>query len=448
MAAWQKGDILCLAVDVPLRTYAIRVVPPSSTRRPPSDWVHFAFPSGCGFTDATVTPAITLQPGVVLEVLPDLGSFGVGMAPGPGFLPVVAREHEFVQFDSGQAERGATAVYGMDTNEMWGLEQRARKQHHKLATSLHDKVATLLDKGGLTVDADALAKECAAPGLTIEETAARAALDIRCDRTSSLGPFLCDQLVQYASKCANEQGINWSDDSVHQGMKATLDAWTREMRKLLTPDVRQEVRRQQEEAANKAKEIARKEQIDAKEAVKRYQREEAQRIKKEEEAEAEAERNRPPPTIAQRRVNEGGQTGFLTITLAWDTQDDLDLHCKLPHGGGEIFYSHTKVGGGELDVDANANSNNLMAHPVENIFFASKPAAGDYMVDVNLYDSRTRSKVKYQLAIEIGGAIQEFHGWVMPSADMKRVQAVKITIPPGNKATGGIVTPIRAEGGF
>jgi hypothetical protein len=88
-----------------------------------------------------------------------------------------------------------------------------------------------------------------------------------------------------------------------------------------------------------------------------------------------------------------------------------------------------------------------MAHPVENIFFASKPQSGTYTVVVDNYCSRTGQKVKYQLAVEIDNSLHEFHGWVTPNGSDKQVEAVKITIPPGNKGVS-IVTKVKASDGF
>ena len=444
MPVWKKDDILCLAIDVPLRTFAVRVVS-SAAQSEQSEWVHFCFPPGEQFTDGLVTPAMTLQPGVVLELLPDMGSFAVRQAPGPGYLPVVcapdATDADAVAFDAATAAAGTTAVYGAESFEIWGLDQEARPVHRQLINRLRERVERKVAGDGWSVDLQALSASCLVPELSLEETVARAALDIRYDKQSTLGPYLSTRLAAFL----NDANINMN--AVQPLIDECIDEWNEALRKVSKPETRERVKQQQQQAAKEASARAEREQQAAKQAAERFEREEAERLRKEEAAEAEAERNRPAPTIQQRRVNEGGQTGFLTITLAWDTKCDLDLHCKLPHGGGTIMFNQKNRGGGKLDIDANASDSNLMAHPVENIFFASKPQSGTYTVVVDNYCSRTGQKVKYQLAVEINNSLHEFHGWVTPNGSDKQVEAVKITIPPGNKGVS-IVTKVKASDGF
>ena len=480
MAAWQKGDIICLAIDVPLRTFAIRVVRNGGTG---GQWAHFAFPPSKHFTDGAVTPAITLQvsfactrahmrlrwsplftnstheyacarvhkytqPGVEVEVLTELRDFQVNLAPGPGYRPVVVSRFGGdidVNFDSSCAGHGKGAIYAGESAEIWGLDQAARNQHTRLAEGLRDKAEELLRARSLLagVSAQELDQVCSAPGLTMEETVARAAIDVRSMRPSNLGPFLAGRVASHVGRLAS-----MTEQQVYAELQPLVDEWLKGVGEVAKPEVRERVREEQEAKAKTAAENAKRERKEAEKEAEEYHESERKRIEFEEAAEAEAERNRPPPTIQQRRVNEGGQTGFLTITLAWDTQCDLDLHCKLPHRLGEIYHGNRRTGGGELDVDANVNESDLMTHPVENIFFASKPATGDYVVTVNNYTSRNSGKkTKYQLAVEINNAVHEFHGWVSPSGAEKKVEAVKITIPPGNKAVP-VVTKVKASDGF
>ena len=56
------------------------------------------------------------------------------------------------------------------------------------------------------------------------------------------------------------------------------------------------------------------------------------------------------------------------------------------------------MAGGKLDIDANAEVH--MEHPVENIFFAERPGAGSYRVEVNNYSSRISGPTKFTLLVE------------------------------------------------
>ena len=43
------------------------------------------------------------------------------------------------------------------------------------------------------------------------------------------------------------------------------------------------------------------------------------------------------------------KVGDITITLTWDTRDDLDLHVHTPDGS-EIYYGRTRANGGYIVV--------------------------------------------------------------------------------------------------
>jgi membrane-bound inhibitor of C-type lysozyme len=90
----------------------------------------------------------------------------------------------------------------------------------------------------------------------------------------------------------------------------------------------------------------------------------------------------------RRRERYGGASGKLTISLIWDTDDDLDLHVVEPDGE-EIHYSKTiSKSGGKLDIDANASDETILDNPVENIFWQDPPK-GKYRVIVSCYSRRS-----------------------------------------------------------
>ena len=93
--------------------------------------------------------------------------------------------------------------------------------------------------------------------------------------------------------------------------------------------------------------------------------------------------------VDERRADAGGRTGELTISLAWNTTDDLDLAVREP--GGTVIYhkSRRSSSGGELDVDRNFGT--IENNPIENVFWENPPR-GDYTIVVSLYERRATSR--------------------------------------------------------
>lgn len=67
--------------------------------------------------------------------------------------------------------------------------------------------------------------------------------------------------------------------------------------------------------------------------------------------------------------------GALRVTLSWDRPGDVDLHVVTP-GGREIYYGARMQDGGNLDRD------DTSATGPENVFWASSPPSGTYLVCV------------------------------------------------------------------
>jgi hypothetical protein len=86
--------------------------------------------------------------------------------------------------------------------------------------------------------------------------------------------------------------------------------------------------------------------------------------------------------------------GQLRITMTWDRMADLDLHV-IPPCGTEIYYGRLATCGGELDVDSCPSLSRSASYPSgmdpctgpENVFWASAPAAGTYIVCSNPWRS-------------------------------------------------------------
>ena len=120
----------------------------------------------------------------------------------------------------------------------------------------------------------------------------------------------------------------------------------------------------------------------------------------------------PPPTeedMNQWLIDAGAGQGDITVSLAWNSWDDVDLHMNTPDGS-HIYYSNKTAGGGMLDVDANAGGQRIL-NPVENIYFAA-PQNGHYKVYLHEYDDRTEGTTEYIVRVTVGGQSKTFTGTI------------------------------------
>ena len=118
--------------------------------------------------------------------------------------------------------------------------------------------------------------------------------------------------------------------------------------------------------------------------------------------------------LDERLEREGGKTGAVQVSLAWDDYNDLDLHLFCPSGERIYFNNKESDCGGELDVDMNVKpvSNNA----VENVVWPKNPPKGTYKAGVHFYKHhkkrRTKKHTKYRLRVSIFGKIQEYSGMI------------------------------------
>ena len=106
----------------------------------------------------------------------------------------------------------------------------------------------------------------------------------------------------------------------------------------------------------------------------------------------------------------GAMSGEITISLMWDSADDLDLHVFTPDGS-EIYFANDVAGGGELDVDSNAFEDEISDSPVENIYFA-EPAPGEYWVYIDNYMDRSDGETNYLVRVTVGDQSETFRGTI------------------------------------
>ncbi len=118
--------------------------------------------------------------------------------------------------------------------------------------------------------------------------------------------------------------------------------------------------------------------------------------------------------LDERLEREGGKTGAVQVSLAWDDYNDLDLHLFCPSGERIYFNNKKSDCGGELDVDMNVKPVSNKA--VENVVWPLNPPKGTYKVGVHFYKHhkkrRTKKHTKYRLRVSIFGKIQEYSGTI------------------------------------
>ena len=108
-----------------------------------------------------------------------------------------------------------------------------------------------------------------------------------------------------------------------------------------------------------------------------------------------------------RGKEQGAQDGPVTVSLLWDTYDDLDLYVTAPNG--EIIYQgkRSDSNGGVLDLDA--QSITFVEEPLENIYWKNAPS-GTYTVTVKMSSDRNSSAVPYTVRTLVNGASKIYTG--------------------------------------
>jgi hypothetical protein len=151
----------------------------------------------------------------------------------------------------------------------------------------------------------------------------------------------------------------------------------------------------------------------------------------------------PAPNIQERVQREGGQTGRVQISLAWNGLNDVDLSVITPTGERIDANNRRDSRGGTMDVDMNYTPLNFEGDrrfrageivgaenvepyqednpsygggfsrkPVENIYWSEDQAPeGTYRVFVHHFWNRERlASVPYWVEVRIGNAVQQYAG--------------------------------------
>ena len=111
-----------------------------------------------------------------------------------------------------------------------------------------------------------------------------------------------------------------------------------------------------------------------------------------------------------RLAGYGAKKGLVTVSLIWNTRDDLDLHLvrsnRLPRLGtynnpDMIYYANKQNGWGHLDIDMNVFPKTN--EPVENIYMPSLPK-GRYGVYVHWYKRHTGNRtINFRVLVQRKG---------------------------------------------
>jgi hypothetical protein len=136
---------------------------------------------------------------------------------------------------------------------------------------------------------------------------------------------------------------------------------------------------------------------------------------------------------SHRMEREKAKVGDVTITLLWDNECDLDLHCYCPNGD-HISYNNKEGGGGYLDVDMNAGGGGSK-EPVENIFFGDaeksiQAAKGKYKVVVQNYtyhgsEVKEGDPVKWRVRVSMNNEISTYEGECVGTGSSSDVTVVE-----------------------
>ena len=132
--------------------------------------------------------------------------------------------------------------------------------------------------------------------------------------------------------------------------------------------------------------------------------------------------------LDKRLEREGGKSGTVQVSLAWDDYNDLDLHLFCPSGERIYFNNRNSECGGELDVDMNVKP--VSKTPVENVVWTSIPPKGAYKVGVHFYKHhrkrKTKKSCKFRIRVSLYGKIQEYSGIIKYGKAMQMVTGFTI----------------------
>ena len=116
--------------------------------------------------------------------------------------------------------------------------------------------------------------------------------------------------------------------------------------------------------------------------------------------------------LMDRLAREGGKSGVVQISLAWDDYNDLDMHVFCTSGELIYFINRKSECGGELDVDMNVRPKSKT--PIENVVWTDVAPDGEYKIGVHFYrhhrKRRTKKTCQFRLRVVTYGQAKEYSG--------------------------------------
>ena len=135
--------------------------------------------------------------------------------------------------------------------------------------------------------------------------------------------------------------------------------------------------------------------------------------------------------LMERLAREGGKSGVVQISLAWDDYNDLDMHVFCPSGERIYFNNRKSECGGELDVDMNVRPKSKT--PIENVVWTDEAPDGEYKIGVHFYrhhrKRRTKKTCQFRLRVVTYGQAKEYSGELTHGDPMSMITRRVIVCP-------------------
>ena len=135
--------------------------------------------------------------------------------------------------------------------------------------------------------------------------------------------------------------------------------------------------------------------------------------------------------LMERLAREGGKSGVVQISLAWDDYNDLDMHVFCPSGERIYFNNRKSDCGGELDVDMNVRPKSKT--PIENVVWTDEAPDGEYKIGVHFYrhhrKRRTKKTCQFRLRVVTYGQAKEYSGELTHGDPMSMITSFVLIKP-------------------
>ena len=135
--------------------------------------------------------------------------------------------------------------------------------------------------------------------------------------------------------------------------------------------------------------------------------------------------------LMERLAREGGKSGVVQISLAWDDYNDLDMHVFCPSGERIYFNNRKSECGGELDVDMNVRPKSKT--PIENVVWTDQAPDGEYKIGVHFYrhhrKRRTKKTCQFRLRVVTYGQAKEYSGELTHGDPMSMITSFVLLKP-------------------